>query len=414
MTHSYWHATAPHVEPAADLPRTAEVVVIGGGIVGVSAVYWLARHGVPCVLLERTALVAGATGRNGGFVTAGAAMSYIQAIEKLGHQTARAIWQLTEDNRALLRQVLAEEQIACDYRETGTLHLILGEDDIPPAQREVARLVADGFRYEWLDRSALQRSIRTPLGDEIVGATLLVEGGLLQPARLVQGIARAAQRYGAVLCRADATAVKAHGERIRVETASGRIDCGGLIVAVNAWTHPLVPSMQRLIVPVRGQVVSFAPIERVFTHGMGAAVTKTEEYWQQTSDGTIVLGGCRAIHPTREEGILDDALADDVQAALEAVLPRLFPELKGRLCVERRWSGPMAFTPDRLPIATRVPHVPNAWFAGGFCGHGMPFGLIFGRLLAEAAMNDRVPRPLEPFGMEGRWLGQEASLRSRC
>ena len=51
----------------------------------------------------------------------------------------------------------------------------------------------------------------------------------------------------------------------------------------------------------------------------------------------------------------------------------------------------MAFTPDDLPVADAIPDVHGAWFAGGFCGHGMPFGMIFGTLLAEAALSGRKP-----------------------
>jgi len=183
------------------------------------------------------------------------------------------------------------------------------------------------------------------------------------------------------------------GDDIRVTTTRGSVDAHGVIIAANAWISRLVPAMRDFIVPVRGQMASFAPIEAVFTHGMGAAVTDTEEYWQQTPDGTILIGGCRATHPTRDEGTLEDAVTADVQMELEDVLPRLLPALTGKLHVMRRWSGPMAFTPDRLPVVDRVTDVSNAWFAGGFCGHGMPFGLVLGKVLAEQITNSGVTTP---------------------
>ena len=73
---------------------------------------------------------------------------------------------------------------------------------------------------------------------------------------------------------------------------------------------------------------------------------------------------------------------------IEQVLPQLFPALhsahgEGALRVARRWAGLMAFTADYLPIADRVPGLPNAWVVGGFCGHGMPFGMRLGQLLAQ-------------------------------
>jgi glycine/D-amino acid oxidase-like deaminating enzyme len=64
----------------------------------------------------------------------------------------------------------------------------------------------------------------------------------------------------------------------------------------------------------------------------------------------------------------------------------------------------MAFTPDYVPLADHAPGEPNTWYAGGFCGHGMPFGLIFGKLLAQAALGGDV-HPLAPFRL-GRLFGK--------
>jgi len=93
----------------------------------------------------------------------------------------------------------------------------------------------------------------------------------------------------------------------------------------------------------------------------------------------------------------------EVQAALEQVLPRLFSGLAG-LRVARRWAGLMAFTSDYLPIADRAPDLPNTWVVGGFCGHGMPFGVRLGQLLAQAAVDESPPAELTPFRIERETL----------
>lgn len=386
MTQSHWQAT--HKAPALEShhPKTADCIVIGGGILGTSAAYWLARFGVKAVLLEQNALAHGATGRNGGFLSAGAALPYTAAIQQLGHSAAKAIWQLTCDNRDLMRDVLSCEGIACDYREPGCLHLHLSDAEWRAAKAEVDALNADGFAHEWLDRPATQLLIDTPLGDTVCGATLMPDAGLLHSSKLVAGVAFAAQRHGATRVQARVTSVMPCGDGVRVSTDAGTIDAGALIIAANAWTQQLVPAMRGFITPVRGQVISYAPFEPIFTRGMGADVTPTGEYWQQTPDGTILIGGCRAAQPDGDVGVMDDAVTDDVQDAIEQVLPALFPSMAGRLQVSRRWSGPMAFTPDFLPVLDAVPGLARAWFAGGFCGHGMPFGMIFGKMMAEAVM----------------------------
>jgi gamma-glutamylputrescine oxidase len=125
---SYWQRSVLPTRLSVDLPSVVDVAVVGGGVLGAATGYWLARAGAAVVLLERTGLASGATGRNGGIVSIGTAESYPRAIARLGHATVRAVWMLTLENRALLHQVLSEERIACDYREVGHLSLAVGEE----------------------------------------------------------------------------------------------------------------------------------------------------------------------------------------------------------------------------------------------------------------------------------------------
>lgn len=92
---SYWQRTSPAFALSSDLPTSVEAAVIGGGLLGTAACYWLAKAGVRVALLEREGLASGATGRNGGFVRIGPAGSYLEAKERLGAETARHVMMLT-------------------------------------------------------------------------------------------------------------------------------------------------------------------------------------------------------------------------------------------------------------------------------------------------------------------------------
>lgn len=393
---SYWQTTAPAPVLPTDLPSTAHVVVVGGGFFGAATAYFLARAGAAPLLIEQAAPAYGATGRNGGFHVVGTAEGYADAIERLGRETARAIMQITLDSRALLRQALAEEAITCDYREPGHLTLALGEAQYADLQRQVAALRADGFAAELLDRQQTQSLIRTPLSEEIAGALYGPENALLHSARLVYGLIAAAQRHGARVAIARVERLIPHNGHLRVMTNRGIVEAGAAVVTVNAWTRDLIPALRDVITPVRGQALAYAPIRPVFEQGIGASVTSTGEYWHQTPDGAIVIGGCRACAPGRDVGVTDTVPTPDVIAAIEQILPRLFPQI-GDLNVTRRWAGLMAFTADYTPIADAAPDLPGVWAAGGFCGHGMPFGMRFGQLLAEAALTGATPAALAPF-----------------
>ncbi|HEX5690600.1 MAG TPA: FAD-dependent oxidoreductase [Roseiflexaceae bacterium] len=405
---SYWQTTARRsgVQPA-DLPTSVDVAVVGGGLLGTAATYWLARLGARVALLEAHTLAAGATGRNGGFMVAGTAEAYPTAIARHGHAVAHAVWSLTLESRTLLRNVLAEEAIACDYREPGLLHLALGDAQREHLAQTVAALHADGFAGELLDRQQTQDLVGTPLGPEIIGALFAPEDGLLHSARLVYGLAAAAARHGALICEATRVVGLQSGAPdsspsdagVTIRTTRGQVRAKAAIVAINAWSDELAPGLAGSITPVRGQVLAYAPSAPVFRCGMGAAVTPTGEYWQQTPDGTIVLGGARAAAPDAEVGLRALDTTVEVQSAIEQLFPRLFPALRG-LQVAQRWAGLMGFTADGLPIADRAPGLPGVWVVGGFCGHGMPFGMRLGQLLASAATAGAAPNELMPFRID--------------
>jgi gamma-glutamylputrescine oxidase len=400
---SYWHRTSPQISLATELPSTVDVLVVGSGLFGATTAYWLARAGRKVALLDRVAVAFGASGRNGGFVVAGMHEDYPAAVKRLGQKVARAVLAISYENQAGLRQVLAEEEIACHYREPGSLGLALGEDQGAEVRQSIEALQADGFPAHWLERGEVQKLINTPLGPEIVGGKFLPGQALVHSARLIQGLVQAAQRHGATLYQAQALNLTQDGDSVRVETTGGHISAGAVVLAVNAWTSELIPTMREMIVPVRGQILAYAPLAPVFTTAIFASLTETEEYWQQTLDGSIVLGGCRALAPGRDMGVWDTSTTPEVQAALEQILPRLFPQLSG-LQVVQRWAGLMDFSPDRIPLADRVPGLNNAWFVGGLSGHGMPFGMLLGQYLAEAAQTGQAPEALWPFKLDRETL----------
>jgi len=400
---SYWHRTSPQISLATELPSTVDVLVVGSGLFGAATAYWLARAGRKVALLDSVAVAFGASGRNGGFVVAGMHEDYPVAVKRLGQKVARAVLAISYENQAVLRQVLTEEEIACHYREPGSLGLALGEEQGAEVRQSIKALQADGFPTHWLERDEVQKLINTPLGPEIVGGKFLPGQALVHSARLIQGLVQAAQRHGATLYQAQALKLTQDGDSVCVETTRGRISAGTVVLAVNAWTSELIPTMREIIVPVRGQILAYAPLEPVFTTAIFASLTETEEYWQQTLDGSIVLGGCRALAPSRDVGVWNTSTTPEVQAALEQILPRLFPQLSG-LQVVQRWAGLMDFSPDRIPIADRVPGLNNAWFVGGLSGHGMPFGMLLGQYLAEAAQTGQTPEALWPFKFDRETL----------
>jgi len=115
---SYWQSTAPTTLLSTNLPRVMEVAIIGSGLLGTVTCYWLARQGISVALLERRALAAGATGRNGGFVVAGPTESYPKAITHLGHEAARATMEVTYESQAFGDSVWLDAGLSPDAAQT--------------------------------------------------------------------------------------------------------------------------------------------------------------------------------------------------------------------------------------------------------------------------------------------------------
>lgn len=393
---SYWHATQEPFVPTDPLPGSADVVVVGGGMLGTWTTYWLAKSGVDVVLIEKSAIGWGATGRNGGFLIEGAAIGYQQLIDQLGRDGASEFYELSMQGQRLAYETVADEDIDCQIKQTGTLTLALSDTQLAALVDQKALMAADGHVAEMLDRESLRDLIDTPLADEIVGGYLAPTGGTLHSSRYIAGLARAAQRHGAKIVHAEVASIMVSGESTTVHTSEGPILADKVVVAANAWTESLIPEMKGVIVPTRGQILSYQPIEQVFRCAVGAEITPTAEYWQQRPDGSIVIGGCRADAPNGDSDIRDMVPTDDVIAKIGAVLPRLFPELEN-LKMDRRWAGLMAFTPDGLPIVDHIEQSENVWFGGGFNGHGMPFGPILGKLLAETLTTGIRSSQLDPL-----------------
>lgn len=396
---SYWQRTSTPVPLSATLPSSIDVAIIGGGLLGAATCYWLARDGVRVALLERTAIAYGATGRNGGFVRAGSAESYPEAIAHLGQETARAVMDITTENRTLLRQVVHEEGIACDYREPGTLQLAITEAQGEQQQQEVEALHADGFAATWLDRKQVQATIKTPLGSEILGGRFLPDQGLVHSARLVHGLIHAAFRYGAHAYQTEVSLVEREGNHVLLHTSEGLLSAERVVVAINAWTSQLLPELRDMIMPVREQMLAYAPIAPVFSSGISADLV-AGEYMQQTPDGAILIGGCGSVAPNADIGVWESHPTIEVQKAIEHILPRIFPSLLPQLRVDQRWAGLLGCTTDMHPLIDEIQTLPGVFFVGGFSGHGMPFGMRLGQLLATAVTDGSLPSALRPFRLD--------------
>jgi gamma-glutamylputrescine oxidase len=372
---TYWLASLgmdPFAPPAA-LPAEVDAVVVGGGLMGVAAAYWLARAGSSVVLVEADGLASGATGRNAGLM--------------LPNSSG------LEDPRPL-QQVLADEGIDAGYATVGHLALASSEACWESFQGEAAQSRERGGTLQALDVKACEDLLGMRLSSSFLGGRWFVRGSVVHSGRLVYGLAHAAERRGATIAvqtRAVEVAA-APGDRLVVATTRGRVHTAHVIYACNYKTPALLPELAAVLQPSVAQVLSTAPLPPLFRMGLG--VDWGSVYWRQTPDGAIILGG--GSQPLKEDGDTGDGLDPGTQSRLEGFLSRAFPGFP-ELTVTRRWTGVMDSARDGRPLVGPLARDPRRWVVAGFGGHGMPAGLNVGRAIVGAIATGVVPESLAPL-----------------
>jgi glycine/D-amino acid oxidase-like deaminating enzyme len=217
---------------------------------------------------------------------------------------------------------------------------------------------------------------------------VLPADGELHPARFVQGAQAAARARGA-RCFEHSPVLEldaAQPGSVRARTPGGEVHAQLALICTNARAGELLPWYADKVDPVRGQMLATGPAPRIFPQPIYA--DHGFDYWRQTPDGRIALGGWRNLDPGAEVG-LDDVLHDEIQARMTAFLAR-FPELEG-VAVTHRWSGTMGFSRDGLPLIGPAPGAAGALAAVGFTGHGFGFGWLAGEALAALVVDGQHP-----------------------
>src|SRR6266542_4160439 len=346
MSTPFW-ARPPERYPGS-LPEKADVLVIGGGIAGTSLLWHLARRRIDTVLVERNHIGWGASGRNAGFLLAGVASSYTEAVRTYGREKAREVWEITNENHDRMLEAVRGQDVG--HRRRGTAIL-------PGDAKERALLIEseqllheDGFEARWD-------------GTQLINP----RDGECNPAALVGAIARQA-RPGAIREGVEVTALQSRRHGVLVTASEAQCEAGVVILATNAYTSQLVPSVK--IQPTRAQMLATAPSSRelvalpVYSHyGF--------RYWRQLKGGEVLVGGWRDTSPETEK-----TYEDEPTAKIQEHLERAARELGATGEITHRWAGTMGFTESGLPFAGPLEGMPNVYICAGFTGHGMGFAFM--------------------------------------
>jgi glycine/D-amino acid oxidase-like deaminating enzyme len=379
---SYWAATAPDGPPAPPLEgaRPADVCVVGGGYLGLSAALHLAEAGAAVALLEAAEPGWGASGRNGGQIIAGFKAERSELVRELGEARGDRLFRWSGGFPDFTLELIRRHRIECEASQPGWLqpaHSIgslrafearaearraLGAPVAMLAARETERLTGTGwYKGAYLDR----------------------RGGRLHPLRYARGLARAAIGAGAVLHgESMVERISREGARWRVAAARGAIEADRVLLCTNAYgalaglDRPW-PDLARSVVPVPSYMVATVPLgdnirRSILPEGHTSAdLKRLTNHFRIEPDGRLLFGG---------RGGLSDGGAIDDYAPVVAKLREFFPQL-GHVELDYFWSGRVALTLDHLPHLHELG--PGLFAALGCNGRGVGMASAMGKAVAD-------------------------------
>ena len=354
MNAPFWSHPTEHYHGI--LPEKADVLVIGGGLTGVSLLYHLKRRRMKALLVERNHLACGASGRNAGFLLAGVADNYATAVRTFGREKAREIWAFTLENHDAVASAVKNQDVA-HYRD-GTIILAAGDEERVQLEESAELLTDDGFQAHF-DGEALYNP----------------RDGEINPTALVGALARSAPT-GSILERVEIKGLAESSHGVYVHARHDTCEAAVVILATNAYTPELAPSVK--IRPQRAQMLATAPVETVLAEKPTYS-NFGYRYWRQLTSGVLLIGGWRDTS-METETTYDDKPTAAIQERIETFARGLGADAP----VTHRWAGTMGFTESGLPIVGPVEGMKHVYVCGGYNGHGMGFAFLSAKQLVDS------------------------------
>lgn len=377
-----------------------DVIIIGGGISGISTAYHLSLYGYRCAVLEKDGICSGATGHNGGIIKT-AVSSLKEYSNKYGLDLALDILKYSTNCIQEIQNVVNNLGINCELRFRGSLTAASNPQEFEELMERFTILRQNGFSVEWWPQEICEFNTKR---SNLLGGIYWPSGGNIWAAKFVFGLATKVVESGASIH----TETLVHSvqqdspfdpmqPRYKVSTNRGIFECSHVVYACNAWCRNLLPSLTDIIVPVRNQVIITPPLPRLWNFSI--ITNDGYEYMMQRPDGRIVLGiylrndsyhfigGMRDISETKEYNSdntsdlnrqmsekLHNYLSQNYQLGISEGVKNI---------VEMEWIGIMGFTPDHQPLIGPLTKQPGQYILAGYSGHGMPVAFLAGKHIAQ-------------------------------
>jgi len=370
---------------------SADIVIVGGGIAGMTTAYYLAKSGVPSVVVERDAIGSHAS----GFAYGG--LSPLSGFGIPGSQAEIALDGMRL-HRELSKALLEETGIDVDFRVRSSLALAFTEADVRRLRAALPwQQQQPGYAVRWLDVAEARR-VEPRIADETLGATL----GAVEPYRLVLALTRAAERLGVRVRHGRVIGLRRDGGRVTgVVLEREVLSCATAVLALGPWSAEASDwiGVSIDVRPLKGQILRLQapgpPVVCSVGWGHNYATTKT--------DGLLWAG------TTEEEAGFDEestlAARDEIGAALLRMLPAM---ADAQVAQQTACLRPVAS--DGLLVLGCVPGLDHVYVATGGARKGILYGPAMGQAIADLVLG-RDPRVALDAFAPGRFAGARQAPR---
>ncbi|SEO63077.1 gamma-glutamylputrescine oxidase [Salinihabitans flavidus] len=395
-----WYAASADIPPPrlqAQGEIRADVCIVGAGYTGLSAALHLAELGHDVALVEAHRVGFGASGRNGGQLGSGQRMEQDGLERLMGRDTARHLWDLAEEAKTLVKDLIKNHEIDCHLRP-GIAWTGSTRSDVAHLHAYAEKLQRDyGYdQLETLDEAACRAICPSP---DYRGGVLDMGAAHLHPLRYALGLARAAEAAGARIYENSAVQGITEGGKPVVITDQGRIEADHVILAANGYLGGLNRKVAAHVMPINNFVAATEPLgdeaARVLTRDIAVADSRfVVNYFRLSHDKRLLFGGGESY------GYRFPA---DIAAKVRAPMSVIFPHLRD-VKIDYAWGGTLGITMRRMPYLARL--APNILSTSGYSGHGVGTATHAGKLMAQAIAGHSqgfdtlasVPSPAFPGG----------------